>query len=119
FEPLQSRRRLEPEILVERLPRSPVRFERVRLPARAIERQHQLRAERLAQRMLGDEVLQLADELAVAAERELRLVSLLECRKPDLLEALDRGAGERLVGEVGERRAAPEAERLPQELGRA
>jgi hypothetical protein len=55
----------------------------------------------------------------VAAERELRLDSLLERREPDLLEALDRRAGERLVGEIGERRTAPEAERLPQQLGRA
>ena len=68
----------------------------------------------LAQRVLGDERLELADELRVAAEREVGVDPLLERREAELLEPDDRGLRERLVGEVGERGAAPERERLAQ-----
>ena len=66
--------------------------------------------------MGGDELLQLADELRVAAERELGVDPPLDRGEPDLLEPLDRGPRERLVREIGERRAAPEPERLAQQL---
>ena len=52
------------------------------------------------------------------AERELGVDPLLERREPELLEPLDGRLGERLVGEVGERRPAPELERLAQQGGR-
>ena len=55
----------------------------------------------------------------VPAERELGLDALLERGQPHLLEPLDRDLRERLVGEVGERRAAPERERLAQEIDAA
>jgi hypothetical protein len=48
------------------------------LPARAIEREHQLRAKTLAQRMLANESLELGDELRMAAEREVGLDPLAE-----------------------------------------
>src|SRR5439155_16827369 len=70
-------------------------------------------------RVLRDELLQLAHQLAGAAGRQLRIDSLLERCEPDLLEALDRCPSKRLERQIGERRPAPEAERLPQELGGA
>ena len=66
----------------------------------------------LAERVLGDERLELADELAVRAGGELGLDRAFERAQPLLLEPPDRGRGERLVGDVGERRAAPQRERL-------
>jgi hypothetical protein len=54
-----------------------VGLERLRLPARAIERQHQLPAQPLAQRLLGDQRLQLADQLAVAAAGQIGLDPVL------------------------------------------
>ena len=66
-----------------------------------------------------DERLELGDELGVAPEREVGLDPLLERDGAELLEPRDLGLGERLVEEVGERRAAPERERLAQRaLGR-
>ena len=62
--------------------------------------------------MLGDERLELADELVVAPEREVRVDPELDRRQPDLLEPGDRRLGEALVGEVGERRAAPQRQRV-------
>ena len=63
--------------------------------------------------MRGDELLQLADELRVTAQRELGVDPSLDRREPDLLEPLDRGPCERLVREIGERapRQSPSASR--------
>ena len=63
--------RLEPELLVERAPSLAVGLERVRLPARAVERKHELGARALVEGTLGDRRLQLGDELGVAAQLEL------------------------------------------------
>ena len=49
-------------------------------------------------------------------EREVRVDALLERREPQLLEPRDLRLRERLVGEVGERRATPEREGLTQLL---
>ena len=49
---LQLRRRVEPQLVGQHLPRVPVGGERVGLAPAAVERQHQLGAQRLAQRML-------------------------------------------------------------------
>ena len=63
---------------------------------------------------VGDEPLQLADELGVAAGGEVGLDAQLERGEPLLLQARDLGAGERLERELGERRPAPQRERLAQ-----
>ena len=112
---LERRARLDPELVDERAPRVLVHLERLGLPARPVEREHQLAAEPLAQRMLRDERLELADELGVAPELELGVDPLLERRQPQLLEPRDLRLRERLEREVGERLArararAPRAE---------
>jgi hypothetical protein len=68
----------------------------------------------LAQGVLGDEHLQLADDVGVPAGREIGVEPALERRQSQLLQAGDRRARERLVGQVGERRPAPQGERLAQ-----
>ena len=68
--------------------------------------------------MRGDELLQLTDELRVSAQRELSVDPSLDGGKPNLLEALDRDPCERLVRKIGESSAAPDPERLPQQLCR-
>ena len=67
LELLEAGARLDPELVEQGGARRPVRVERLGLAARAVEREHQLGAERLAQRVLGDERLQLPDELGRAA----------------------------------------------------
>src|SRR5581483_6748133 len=115
LEPLEERARLEPERVHERPAALPVDLERVRLPARAVEGEHQLASQPLAQRLRADERLELGNELGVAAERELRLGALLHERQPQLAQARDLRLRERLVRELRERLAAPDRERLAEE----
>ena len=56
----------------------------------------------------------------MAPQREVGLDPLLERDCAELLEPCDLGLGERLVEEVGERRPAPERERVTERtLGRS
>ena len=59
----------------------------LRLPARAIQRRHQLSPQTLAERVLGDEGLELSDQLVVAPEREVGVDPQLDCCQPDLARA--------------------------------
>ena len=88
--------------------------ERLGAAVAAGEREHQLASQPLTRRVLGDERRELADELGMTAERELGVDSVLERCEAQLLEPRACGLGEALVGEVRERRAAPERERLAQ-----
>ena len=54
----------------------------------------------------------------MAAPREICLQPLLVHREAELLEPLDRPLREVFVGDVCERLAAPETERLPETVGR-
>src|SRR5262249_25767656 len=83
-------------------------------PARPVQREHELSVQALTERVLERERFELADELRVAPERQIGIDALLEHRQPELLEARDLDLRERLVGEVGERRASPERQRLVQ-----
>ena len=80
------------------------------MPACAIEREHQLAAQALPKRVLRDERLQLADELLVAAKREIGVDTVGERRQVNLLESPDLRLRKGLVGEIRERRSAPERE---------
>jgi hypothetical protein len=61
-----------------------------------------------------DERLELPGDLRVPARGEVGVDALLERREPQLLQPGDLRLRERLVGQVGERRPAPQAERLAQ-----
>ena len=80
----------------------------------------QLRAQALAQRMLGDERLELRDQRPRGARARARPRSRSSPRdQAQLLEPLDVDARERLELEVRERPAAPQALAVPQHPGRA
>ena len=113
---LQLRTRFESELVDKRAADRSVVLERFCLTARAVERQHQLAVDTLPQRIRGRELLQLRDELAVAAERELGVESLLERRQPQLLQTRDLRLGKRLVAEVLQRLATEQRQRLGCEL---
>ena len=114
--------RLDAEPVHERDARGLVDLERLGLPARAVQGEHQLGAEMLAERIGACESVELADQLRVAAVGEIALDPLLETGEAKLLQACDLGFGEAPVGEVGQRVSSPERERLrrlpvvPQEL---
>ena len=115
---LQSRARVEAEILGENLARVAVHLERLRLAVAAVEREDPLLEEPLAIRMLGGERFELGDDGVVAAAGELRVVAELERREPQLLEPLGLGGPPHLLRKIGERRPAPERERLAEVVGR-
>ena len=110
---------LDADLLDERRARVAVGGERLRLAAGAIEREHPLGVQALAQRVLGDERVELADHLGVPAGREVGVDRHLGRAQAQLLEPADLGRGERLVGEVGERLAAPQRERLARRATRS
>jgi hypothetical protein len=62
--------------------------------------------------VLADERFELADELGVAAEREVGLEPPLERAEAELLQAESLALRTRRVSKVCERRSAPEAERV-------
>ena len=66
----------------------------------------------LAQRVLRDERVELADHLGVPAGGEVGVDRQLGRAQPQLLEPADLGRRERLVGQVRERLAAPQRQRL-------
>ena len=103
--------RLDAELVDERAARVLVGLQRVGLAVAAVEREHVLRPQPLAVRVLGDQRVELADHLGVAAEREPRLDELLGDRDPQLLQPRALAVGERRVREVRERRPAPLGER--------
>ena len=112
LERAQLGRGVEPELVAERGAKLVVGGERVGLATAAVEREHQLAAHRLAQRVLRHERVQLRDQLAVAAEVEPGVDPRADRLEPLLLEPLGDRHGERLEADVLERRAAPERECL-------
>ena len=118
LEALQSLARLETQFLGEQAARLVVDTQRVRLSAGAIEREHQLPAKAFAQWMLRNQSLQLRSDVGVAAESQIRLEPLLDCAEAQLVQPADLALSERVVGEVGEGRPAPEGERFSERRGR-
>ena len=107
---------LEPELVHEKATAAPVHLERVGLSSGAIQGEHELSAQALAQRVLLDEDLELGDDALVAAERELRLDAFLACGQAQLGEPPRFALDERVVREIGQRRALPERQRLLEKL---
>ena len=103
---------LQPELLDEPAARRLERLERVGLATGAIQREHQLRREALPQRVLAERGREPADEVDVPAIGELALEPPFERGEAQLLEPCDLALRERLEGEVRERRAAPQRQRL-------
>ena len=118
LEPPQVLARLEAELLRERAAALLVGLQRLRLPTRAVEGEHELAPGPFAQRVLADERLELDDELLVASELEIGFDPLLLGGEAELVEARDLGLREVRVSELRQCGAAPERERLAQLLRR-
>ena len=112
----QRRSGLDADLLDERRSRLPVGLQRLCLAARAVEREHPLRLQPFAQRVARDERLELAEDLAMAARRQVAVDRALGRGQVQLLEAADLARRERLLRDVGERRPAPQRERLARQV---
>ena len=104
--------------LVECRPSVAVGGEGVCLAPRPIEGEHLVGAEPLPVGVGGDERLELRRERGVASRVEIVVDSGLERGEAGVLEPGRLGLGERLVGEVGKRRPAPERECLADRVRR-
>ena len=80
---------LDPELVDERAARVLVGAERLGLAPRAVQRAHELAAQALAQRVLGDQRLELGHDVA-APEREVGLDAIRGRLQAQLLEPLGR-----------------------------
>jgi hypothetical protein len=116
LEPAQGCARLEPELLHQEVSSLAIDLERFRLPAGAVEGEHELAAHALVEGMLDDEALELGNERRVLAEREPGVDQLFLGDDSQLFEAGSLEENEGLEGEIGERRPAPERERLAEPL---
>jgi hypothetical protein len=103
-----------PELLDQRPAPALEHVERVRLPAAAVEREHQLAAQAFAKHVLGDERLELRHQLVMAAERQVGVDAILERGQPELLQPGDLALRERFAVKIGQRLSAPERERVAQ-----
>ena len=102
--------RLDPDVVHEPAARSDVGVERFALPARAVQRQHPLRVQTLSQWVLLDQPLEPEECLLLAAGGQIGVDGQLARAQPQLLEPADLGGRERLAGDIGQGRAAPQLE---------
>ena len=109
---LKRRARVDPQLVDESPARFLVGVQGLCLPTRLVQRGHQTPPQALAERVLRDERLELSDELGVAPECKVGVDPELHRCQPDLLEPGDRRLGEAFVGELRERRASPERQRV-------
>ena len=109
---LQLRRRLEPELLVQSPARARVRLERVGLAPTAIQREHQQSDQPLTRRMLGGQLLELADDQRRLARGQPHVEALLERDEAQLLQPRDLPLRERLERRIGQRGPAPQRQRV-------
>ena len=103
--------RLDPELLGQRAAGVAIGLQRVGLAVAAVQGEHQLRPEALAIGVLGDQPLEPLEQLRVVAQRQFRLGQQFECRDAQVLQPRDLGLGERLEGQIRQRRPAPERQR--------
>jgi hypothetical protein len=118
---LQPQARLDAELVHQDAAGGPIGGQRVRLPARAVQREHELAVQVLAQRVGAHQRVQLADQLQVPAEDELRLDAHLQRGDTFLVDADQLRPGGPGGHDVGQHRAAPQRQRLvqqPQRRGR-
>jgi hypothetical protein len=88
-----------------------VGLQRLGLTAGTIQRGHELPAQALTERELRHQPAQVADQVTVTAQRQLRFDPLLEGDLAALLEPLHRGLDRRRLGDVGQDGASPQPER--------
>jgi hypothetical protein len=103
---------LDADLLHQGGPGLAVGSECVRLATRAVQREHPLRMQLLAQRLVQHQRLQLSYDIAMAARIQVDVDRQLHGRQPQLLQPPDLGGGERLTGDIVERRATPQGQCL-------
>ena len=107
-----GRRWFDAQILAEAGPQAAEGPERVRLPARPVQGQHQLLGESLAGGILACERFQLADQLGCESPTEIGVEPKLDGLQTQFVEPSDLCLGEGLIGDVCVGTAMPERQSL-------
>jgi hypothetical protein len=110
--------RLDSELVDERSPRLTVRREGLRRPPGAVEGEHELGAQALAEGMLRDQHFELGNQLAGSPEGEVGLETVLQRRETKLVQSRDLRRDGVLVEDVGEGQPPPEGKPASKHLGR-
>ena len=84
---LELGRRLDAQLVGEQFAQPPIGAECLGRPTSDVQGAHQLRPSSLAQRVLGDELFELADHRSVVAQRELGINLQVDGVKPELGQA--------------------------------
>ncbi len=103
---------VDPQLVDEQPAGVLVGAQRLGLATAAVERHHELAAEPFPQRVLGDEGREGGRRAGMVSGGQARLDAVLLGRRPQLVQPADGDGGERLEGEVGQRRSPPEGQRL-------
>jgi hypothetical protein len=111
-EALELLARLEAEVIAQGAARPLVDGERFRLATRPVERNHEVGDEALAVRALFDQPTELANELRMASQGEIRFDADLERPRSKLVQSLGLRPAIQAQRNARDDRAAPEAERL-------
>ena len=101
---------VEPQLVAQRASGIAENIECLDLPAGTVERDRELHAQLLAQRVLGAQRGKLSDHPFVLAEGEPGRQKLLPARESEFLQAARLLGSELGVQRIGERRATPERE---------
>ncbi len=104
--------RVDAQLLVQGPVELPERLQRLRLPAAAVQREHQLPPEPLAQRVVPRQREQLRHQVRVVAQRELHVDPLLVHGHQQLGQPWRVLGVERLRRHVRQHRPAPQLQRL-------
>ncbi len=112
----QLRAGLEPQLGDQEAAGVLVGRQRLGLPPGTVQGEHELGMEPLPQRVLAHQPGQLLHQRGVAASGKVGLDALLQQPEPPLLQAPRRLAQHVHLAQVRERRAAPQCQRLPQQL---
>ena len=115
---LQRRGRVDPQLVGEHRAVVRVAGQGVGLPAGAVEREDQAAAQAFAERMGVHELLEARDGVVPAAGPQREVDPQLLRIEPQLRQPGRLGTGELLVGELRERRPAPQSQRLVERLER-
>src|SRR5262249_22146153 len=111
--------RLEPDLFREPATERLVGGECVPRPVGAVEAEHQLAKQSLLERVLADELLELADQSRAAAGCQLSADPSLQREEPSFFQPLRLRAERWLRRDVGERMTAPQSERVSEPVTRS
>ncbi len=113
LELLQLRRRVDPQLVGQQPPRLLICAEGISLPARSIQGEHELAPETFSKRVLGRQVLELGNESLMPTEGQMRVDAQFHGGEPQTVQPSRQvPQGGRLVGDIDQRNAVPEIERI-------